>query len=222
MAFETDEVPVYPIRSQHRHAEVQEGIPPDDAGVMVTERGRSYDAQACDPVAQHKCLAHMLRSIREVLQPKKGRARDCGERLKGLVQDAMPLWRAGQAGEVPDVVTAATALWDAITHHLRPRLLTDPDNQRLRNGIGRQHDRGHLRRFLADLQVEPTHNRAERVLRPAVIARKVSQCSKNQAGAQAFAACKSVVQTLTKQGVGSMVDGRYRLFRSTRLHAASP
>jgi hypothetical protein len=222
MAFETDEVTVYQIRSQHRHDEVQEIIPPDYAGVMVTDRGRSYDAQAFDAVAQQKCLAHILRSISDVLQTKKGRARDFGERLKGLLQDAMQLGRAWQAGEVTDFVTEAHALGDAITHHLRPRLLTDPDNQRLLNGIGRQHDRGHLLRFLADPQVEPTNNRAERVLRPAVMARKVSQCSKNQAGAQAFAAFKSVVQTLAKQGVGSMVEGLYRLFQSTRPHAASP
>ena len=157
-----------------------------------------------------------------MLQTKKGRARDFGERLKALLQDAMPLWHAWHAGDVTDFVTEAHTVWDAITHHVRPRLLSDPDNQRLLNGIGRQHDRGHLLRFLVDPQVEPTNNRAERVLRPAVIARKVSQCSKNQAGAQAFAAFKSVVQTLAKQGVGSMVEGLYRLFRSARLHTASP
>jgi transposase len=222
MAFDTDEVTVYQIRSQHRHEEGQEIIPPDDEGVMGTDRSRSYDAQAFDAVDQQKCLAHILRSISDGLQTKKGRARDFGERRKGLLQDAMQLWRVWQAGEASDFVTEARALEDAITHHLRPRLLTDPDNHRLLNGIGRQPDRGHLRRFLADPQGEPTHNRAERVLPPAVIARQVSQCSKNPAGAQAFAAFKSVVQTLPKQGVDSMVEGLYRLFQSTRLHAASP
>ena len=222
MACETDEVTVYQIRSQHRHEEVQEVMPTDYAGVMVTDRGRSYDAQAFDAVAQPKCLAHILRSISEVLQTKKGRSRDVGERLKGLLQDAIQLWHAGHTGEVAGFVTEAQRLRDALTHHLRPRLLSDPDNQRLLNGIGQQHDRGHVRRFVADPQVEPTNHRAERVLRPAVIARKVSQCSKNPAGAQAFAALKSVVQTLAKQGVGSMVEGLYHLFRSTRPHAASP
>ena len=100
MAFETDEATVYQIRSQQRHEEVQEVIPPDHTGVMVTDRGRSSDAQAFDAVAQQKCLAQILRSISAVLQTKKGRARDCGERLKGLLQNAMPLGRAGQAGEV--------------------------------------------------------------------------------------------------------------------------
>jgi hypothetical protein len=222
MAFETDAVTVYQIRSTHRHEEVQEVIPVDYDGVMVTDRGRSYDAQAFDNVKQQKCLAHILRAISEVLKTKKGRASDFGVRLKTLLTDARHLWRAYQVGEVTDFAPQAQHLWHAITHHLRPRILTDPDNQRLLNGIGRQHDRGHLLRFLEDPHIEPTNNRAERVLRPAVIARKVSQCSKNQAGAQAFAAFTSVVQTLVKQGVHSLVEGLYRLFQSARLHAAPP
>jgi transposase len=189
---------------------------------MVTDRGRSDDAQAFDAVQQHKCLAPLWRSIRDVLATKHGRARDFGARLKGLLQDAIPLWRAWHAGEVADFPTEAQALWDAITQHLRPRMCTDPNNQRVLNGIGRQHDQGHLLRCLEDPQGEPTNNRAERVLRPAVSARKVSQCANNPAGAQAFAAFKSLVQTLAKQGVDSMVEGLYRIFRSTRLHAVPP
>lgn len=222
MAFETDEATVYQIRPQHRHKEVQEVMPPDDDGVMVTDRGRSYDAHAFDDVKQQKCLAHILRSIRDVVATKKGRARDFGERLKGLLQDAMALWRQYHAGEGTDFETTAQHLRDAITQHLRHRCLTAPDNQRLLNQIGGHHDRGNLLRFLEDPRIEPTNNRAERVLRPAVIARKVSQCSKNQGGAQAFAAFTSVVQTLAKQGVQSMVEGLYRLFRSTRIQAAPP
>ncbi len=69
-------------------------------------------------------------------------------------------------------------------------------------------------RFLEEPLVEPTNNRVERALRPAVIARKVSHCSKNNEGAYAFSAFKSVVQTLAKQGAGSVVEGLYHLFHS--------
>jgi len=221
MAFDTAKVTVYQIRSQHRHEEVQEIIPPDYGGVMVTDRGRSYDAQAFDGVKQQKCLAHILRSISEVLQRKKGRARDFGERLKELLQDAIQQWRAYHAGAVADFDTAAQSLRDAITYHLRNRCLTDPDNQRLLNQIGRHHDRGNLLRFLEDPQIEPTNNRAERVLRPAVIARKVSQCSKNASGAYARAAFTSVVRTLVKtSGVHALVEGLYDIFQSVSVHAA--
>ncbi|WP_425387732.1 IS66 family transposase [Deinococcus peraridilitoris] len=49
--------------------------------------------------------------------------------------------------------------------------------------------------------MEPTNNAAERALRPAVIARKVSQCSKTTAGSQAFAIFKSLTQTARLLGL---------------------
>ena len=88
------------------------------------------------------------------------------------------------------------ALDDEQTILLRDRTLRDPDNQRLPNGAGAQHDRGRLLRFVGEDDVEPTNNRSERDLRPAVIARKVSQCSQNERGARAFEAFTSILQTL--------------------------
>ena len=74
-------------------------------------------------------------------------------------------------------------------------------------------------RFLHDPQVEPTNNAAERALRPAVIARKVSQCSKNPRGAESFAAFASLCQTLRQRGLG-IVDGLTALFQSGHLPTA--
>jgi transposase len=222
MVFETDTATVYQIRSRHRHQEVQEVIPVDYQGVMVTDRGRSYDAHAFADVPQQKCLAHILRTIHEVLKTKKGRARDFGERLKTLLQEAIELWRAYHRGDVNNLVVQAQHVRDVLMHHLRDRCLIDPDNQRLLNSVGRQHDRGNVLRFLDDPRIEPTNNRAERALRPAVIARKVSQCSKTERGAHAYAAFSSVVRTLAKQGVDSPVEGLYSLFQIAHLQGASP
>jgi hypothetical protein len=60
-------------------------------------------------------------------------------------------------------------------------------------------------RFLGEDGVEPTNNRAERDLRPAVIARKVSHCSRNERGARAFEAFTSVLQTIRKTNPLKMV-----------------
>jgi len=70
-AFDTDEVTVSQIRSPHRQEEVQEGIPRDYAGVMVTDRGQSYGTHACNVVPRQKCLAHILRSSSDVVATKK-------------------------------------------------------------------------------------------------------------------------------------------------------
>lgn len=101
-----------------------------------------------------------------------------------------------------------------LSYLLRPRTFKDPDNQHLLKVLVRYHRRGELLRFLEDPSIEPTNNRVERALRPAVIARKVSQCSKNEAGANAFSAFKSVVQTLVKRGDDSVVEALCTLFRS--------
>ncbi len=222
MVFETAEATVYQVRHRHRNEEVQEVIPPDYQGVMVTDRGRSYDAQALSGLRQQKCLSHILGSIKEVVETKRGRGRSFGNRLKGLLQEAMELWRGYHAGEVDDLPAAVKPLQEAITHHLRDRALPDRDNQRLLDEIGWHHDPGNLLRFLEDPSIEPTNNRAERALRPAVIARKVSQCSKNDEGAYAFSAFKSVVQTLAKRGIHSMVEGLHQVFRSGSIQGIPP
>ena len=54
--------------------------------------------------------------------------------------------------------------------------------------------------FWKNQKVEPTNNRAERASPPAVIARKVSHCSKTQRGVEAYAAFHSVLQTGKKAG----------------------
>jgi hypothetical protein len=161
MAFESEAATVYQVRSRHRHQEVQEIIPADYVGVMVTDRGRSYDAQTFDDVRQQKCLAHIQRSLSDVLETKTGRARAFGERLKALLQDALRLWHAYHEGTVVDFATEAKALQEELSYQLRDRPLKDPDNQRLLNELGWHHDRGNLVRFLDDPRLEPTNNRAE-------------------------------------------------------------
>ncbi len=79
--------------------------------------------------------------------------------------------------------------------------------------ILKSHERGNLLRFLHEPTViEPTNNAAERALRPAVIARKVSHCSKNEKGAAALSAFKSVIQTIKKQG-GNVLETLAGLIR---------
>jgi hypothetical protein len=89
--------------------------------------------------------------------------------------------------------------------------------------LRRYHQRGDLLRFLEQPEVEPTNNRVERMLRPAVIARKVSQCSKTWPGAYAFAAFTSIIQTLLKGGTpSSVVEALVDLFRAPRSQIAPP
>jgi len=71
---------------------------------------------------------------------------------------------------------------------------------------------------LDDPEIEPTNNRAERALRPAVIARKVSQCTKSARGTGVFEAWTSVLGTLSRTVSGSaLLDAIITL-----VHPAAP
>jgi transposase len=193
MGFFSADTAVYQIRYRHRSEEVLEIIPADFAGVLVTDRGKSYDAEVFLCLMQQKCVGHLLRNISEVLEDKTGSSRQFGLRLKGLLQQALEL---GDQERSPEWTLSVDRLDQELTWMLRNRVLKDDDNQRLLNGIGTQMDRDRLLTFLYVPGVDGTNNFAERMLRLAVIARKISQCSKNELGAQASAAFMSVIQTL--------------------------
>src|ERR671915_74575 len=78
MAFDTDQATVYQVRPRHRHQEVQEIIPTDYSGVMVTDRGRSYEARSFSRVKQQKCLAHLQKTLSTLLEKKRGRPGNLG------------------------------------------------------------------------------------------------------------------------------------------------
>ena len=197
-------------------------MPGDYAGTMITDRGRSYDARALARVRQQKCLDHVHRSIKEVLAGLEGPHREFGEHLDALFWEARHLWKAYHAGTAADFVAERARLQQAVTEHLRDRDVGRAGNQRLLNELGRHQEAGSLLRFLWEPEIEPTNNRAERALRPAVIARKVSQCSKNDAGAGAFSAFVSVIGTLVLRGCQSVVAGLCDVLRTGRVAEVPP
>ena len=156
---------------------------------------------------------HRNEEVREVVETKRGRGRSFGNRLSRLLREAMELRQAYHRGEAADFAAEAERLRGEATYHLRDRPMSDADNWRLQNELGWHHDRGNLLRFLDDPSIEPTNNHAERALRGAVIARKVSHCSKNVGGADAFSAFTSVIRTLARNGGDhSLVNGLCGVF----------
>ena len=221
MIFDTDEATVFQVRPRHRNEEVREVIGEDYRGVMVTDRGKSYDAKGLEQVKQQKCIPHALRSINQVSETKRGRARHFGMRLKALLKEGLQLWHDyhDHHGRLEGFEHRVQHLQEAVTRHLRPRRLVDADNQRLLDQFGRHHAKGNLLRFLEDPRIEPTNNRSERGFRFAVIQRKVSQCSKTAGGASAFAAFASVIKTAMRQGK-DVVEWLSALFRGVDPQSA--
>ena len=74
----------------------------------------------------------------------------------------------------------------------------DAAEKKIRNRLVKH--KPHLLRCLDDPDVEPTNNRAERALRPAVIARKLSCGNKTDRGKQAFEILTSLAVTAHQRG----------------------
>ena len=99
MVFDTDQATVYQIRPQHRNQEVRELVPGDYPGTLVSDRGPSYKADALAEVDQQRCLSHLMRNVKEVVETKSGRAREFGEGVLDTLKQANQLWRDHRAGQ---------------------------------------------------------------------------------------------------------------------------
>ena len=164
MAFETDDATVYQVRGRHRNEEVREVVPGDYAGVMVTDRARSYDARALSGVSSRSVwLTCCARSVRWSRPWAEGAASVSGERAS----QRMELRESERRGEMADYAGEKERLRREVSHHLTVRCLATTA-ERAWSIVGS---------FLDGAGIEPTNNRAERALRGAVIARKVSHCS---------------------------------------------
>ena len=225
MAFATDTedkpTTVYQIREHHRNEEVREVLPEDWSGVMVTDRGKSYDAKQLEGVKQQKCQFHLLQSLEKVLDTATGPERELCEQLKALSQEAIGLWHEHNEGRMSldQYLESGRELMGRIDEQLKPRELGTPDAQTLLKELGRHHKRGNLFRFLTDPGVPPTNNLAERELRPEVIGRKVSGGSKNWNGAKTRERLSTIARTERRRNPGSAVSAIYQRFRNARLRS---
>jgi transposase len=221
MGFFTTDTAYYQIRFQHRHQEVLEVLRAGVKRKMGTDRGRSYEAAAFDGVEMQKCLHHLISNATKVELTKTGRAKHFTTHLKELLREGIALWHRYERGEMKLLTYRrhGKKLIVQINHHLRDRDLSDADNQRLLDGIGLQEDSGRVSLFLKHPEIEPTNNRAERGLRPAVIARKVSHCSKNERGARAYSVLKSIFVTLTYR-TKSVIKAFSKLLQGDTLEKA--
>ena len=190
---------VFQVRKFHRHQEVLEVIGKDFAGLLGTDRGPSYESLTMVGMLIQKCLSHLIKNLRTVEEKKTGEVRKFSTDLIATLREALDHWNEYQQSESKDLEAyrkRGEEINKSLDKQLAPREMEDTDNQRMLDGIGKQHDQGRVTLFLIHPEIEPTNNRAERGLRPAVIARKVSQCSKNEDGAQATAVIKSIFETL--------------------------
>ena len=221
--FADEYATLYRIRKSRAHDVVVEVLGEEFAGVLVSDCFLAYDPL---PFAKQKCLAHLLKSCREIEAAKTRGAVRFSRRVAALLRKAMALKR--RRGKISD---HGYAVLRGKVHAELDRLLagtyTDPDNARLARRLRKQ--REHLLRFLDHDGVDATNNLAEREIRPAVIARKLSAGNRTEAGAKTHAVLASVLRTLSRQGrpildglVGLLRDGSGGLLEFDHLRPPDP
>lgn len=161
-------------------------------GVLVSDCLAVYDPH---PGRKSKCCAHHLKAISEALDQAPGS--QFLRQVRTLFQASIIWHDMRDEADPADYIDRAQHLERDLD-----RLLANPRGHhvetRIRNRLTKQ--RPHLLTFLHVPGVDPTNNLAERQLRPAVIARKLSAGNKTANGAATFEVLKSLAATCRQQG----------------------
>jgi transposase len=161
-------------------------------GTLVVDRYAGYNRVLC---ARQYCYAHLLREVEDLGTefPDQGEVQRFAARLAPLLAQAMrlrtelPLHRFGPAAaaltaQIQETVTAAAQ---------------HPGVQRIQSIFRENADRLYHWARLPSIPAE--NNRAERELRPLVIARKISFGSQSERGLHTREVLMSILLTLSKQ-----------------------
>jgi transposase len=147
---------------------------------------------------QQKCLAHLLRELRDTIAKRPELAQHAFfKRCKRLVQDMLRLKK--HRGKLKaEIYRRRVERVERRLQALANPTWNDADADRL---SGRLHKyRAKLTTFLHKKEVDGTNNAAERALRPAVVMRKITGGSRSAQGAKAWSILASVMRTAEQQG----------------------
>ncbi len=192
--FTTPALTFYVVVQSRAAAVAREVLAEKFAGVLVSDCLAIYDD--LNPL-QQKCYSHHLKAVAEACQAHPQSGEGYLLQVQALLRTA--LWLKALQG------TAQPERFEVCLRNLRLRaaaLLDSPRAQRqeekVRMRLWKQRD--HLFTFLERADVPATNNLAERQLRPAVIARKLSCGNKTSKGAQAWQVLASMAATCRQQG----------------------
>jgi transposase len=194
--FSNQDVTVYAIRHSRGHEVPEEILGPDFDGRLIVDGLNSYTVL---DYAKGQCNGHLLRRSNNLLDVVPNCDQRYLERLITLLQEAIALAQrrdeltpasyGRRAGQLEDRLV----LWVC-------QLPKNPSPELARLA---KHVRNHIDEwlvFLYDPEVPPTNNHAERMLRPAVISRKLGGCNKTLLGALVHSVLASIMVTCKQQG----------------------
>jgi len=166
----------------------------DFAGILVSDCLASYNLMDC---RKHKCIVHHLRAVKEARELPGNTDASYLDAWKELFKQAILVWKCRE--KIPaEAFATGRANLEAAKDRLLDTPVGQPGDIRIRNRLIKH--REHLLRCLSDPEVEPTNNRAERSLRPAVIARKLSCGNRSRRGQRTWEILASLAATAQQTG----------------------
>ena len=164
-------------------------------GTLVSDFYSAYSRMDCK---KQKCLTHLLRELTE--SAEKSPAFAAGEffaQSKRLIQQMLRLkeqWE--KLGDKP--YRAQVCRLETQLEKLASAEYDEANARRIARRL-RRHQK-ELTAFLHEKNLDGTNNAAERAIRPAVVARKISGGSRCEKGAQSWATLASLLRTANQQG----------------------
>lgn len=189
--FTTPKWTLYVVDKSRGSEVVERILGPKFLGTLISDCLASYDPIQC---RKHKCYAHHLKAIKQ-LMPDVG-PESLLPRIRLLLQTAI-LWK----DHLPNVsrrrYLEGCRNLEASMDQVLASVDVVSEDQRIATRLLKRRD--HLFTFLYEDAVEATNNRAERALRPAVIARKLSCGNKTLSGKTTWEILASLGATIQQQ-----------------------
>jgi transposase len=193
--FTTADSTVYHVDSSRGRQVVLDMMGPSFDGILVSDCLASYEDL---PYRTHKCIAHHQKAIAEARARPDTTDPSYLDQWKILFTMVSVLWRHRDDLGEEEFARQRTHLGNWLD-----RLLAEPRVQKgdiaIQKRIGKRRDV--ILGCLFDPAAEPTNNRAERSLRPAVIARKLSAGNRTEVGKDAWQTLTSLAATCAQRGL---------------------
>lgn len=198
--FTNPRITVYVVINNRARVTVTAMLGEHFEGVLVSDCLSIYDGVSPH---QQKCYSHHFRAIQAALELQPQQASSWLDPVRLLLRTAMvlaPLRGSSEPTAWARVLVGLERRAAELLSSPRPQ----PAEEAVRKRLSKQQD--HLFEFLKHDGVDATNNLAERQLRPAVIARKISCGNKTAKGARAFEILASLAATARQRGRSFVSD----------------
>lgn len=193
------EYTLYHVDPSHGGPVAEKLLGKEYSGVLVTDCFAAYQRFTC---RQHKCIAHHLRALKEARGKNEAPASPYLDAWEGLWKGVIELTKLRDKLTECDFSQRLAAVETQVEELLASEV-NDHGDRAFQTRMRRP--REHLLGCLY-YRVEATNNRAERAIRPAVVARKISCGNKTLRGATTWEILVSLAETARQTGRDFLAD----------------